>query len=542
MDEPEDSRQAEMLDAYLSALQAGQRPDREALLAACPELASALDCLERLKGLAPEVEEAPLLLGRPPREFGGYEILDEIGRGGMGVVYRARQVALDRIVALKMILGSQLASAEHVRRFQTEARSAARLRHPNIVPIHEVGEYCGQHFFAMEYIEGESLASRLAREPMKIETGVQIVAAVARAVAHLHREGLIHRDLKPGNILLDLEGRPYVTDFGLAKVLSADSQQTSTGVIAGTPSYMAPEQAACRQEAIGPASDIYSLGAILYEILTARPPFREQTPLETLLQVIDREPLLPRRLNRHVPRGLELICLRCLAKSPADRYASADELADDLERFLCGETLSVRPPSLVQGAAQWSRRKPALAGRLIAFVLFYAVETMTYLRAGVTAEFHVWVTGLLIAWTAGSIFCQRLLEDRRWATHAQYLWGMLDVTILLATMLLADGVASRLVVALPLLIAGAALWFRVRFVWFITGLALAAYGVLVIDFYQWRPSLQKHFDPSIERHVLFAVALLVMGTIVSYLVLRIRVLSSFYRSSRTARGRAIAEK
>lgn len=534
MDEPEDPRQAELLDAYLAALQAGGRPDRGALLAACPGLGSVLDCLERLEGLAPDPVGPSPSPPDVPRDFGGFEILGEIGRGGMGVVYRARQKALDRVVALKMILGSQLASADHVRRFQTEARAAARLRHPNIVPIHEVGEHCGQHYFAMEYIEGESLAARLARGPLEIAEGVQIVAAVARAVAHLHREGLIHRDLKPGNILLDWDGRPYVTDFGLAKMLTSDSRQTASGVITGTPNYMSPEQAACRHDDVGPASDVYSLGAILYEILTGRPPFREQTPLETLLQVIDREPQLPRRINRRVPRGLELICLRCLAKSPDGRYASADELADDLERFLCGETLTVRPPTVLQRITQWSRRKPALASRLIAFVLFYAVETMTYARGGVTAEFHTDVSLILLAWTAGSLVCQRLLEVRRWATYAQYLWGTLDVVMLLAIMLKADGVASRLVVAFPLLIAGAALWFHVRYVWFMTALALAAYGVLVVDFYHWRPELQMQFDTAIDRHVLFAVALLVMCTIISYLVLRIRVLSSFYRSSRTS--------
>jgi eukaryotic-like serine/threonine-protein kinase len=279
-DLPDDPELLNLLDAYLRQIQAGQPPDRDSVLRQRPELASMLACLDALESmaipsdqgdqgqvtLAFSPEEVPV-----PRDFGAYELLGEIGRGGMGVVYKARQRGLERVVAIKMILASHLASTEHVRRFQDEARAAASLRHPNIVHIHDVGQCHGQHFFTMEYIEGRSLAEHIALGRLEIDPAARLVAKVARAVHHLHQQGVVHRDLKPSNILLDHEGEPYVTDFGLAKFFAADSAVTATGVIAGTPCYMAPEQASGQRGQVGPACDIYSLGAILYELLTGRP-------------------------------------------------------------------------------------------------------------------------------------------------------------------------------------------------------------------------------------------------------------------------------
>ena len=275
----DDPQLADLLDNYLSQLHAGQRPDRAALLREHPGLAPTLKCLEALNGLVPAASDDFVEPPDPfddslPRDFGPYELLAEIGRGGMGVVYKARQKALDRTVAVKMILATHLASPEHIRRFQVEAWAAARVRHANIMQIHDVGQHHGQHFFTMEYIEGESLAQRIAHGPLDFEAVARLVTAVARAVDHLHAHGIVHRDLKPSNILLDCDGQPYVTDFGLAKVFVPGSEATATGVIAGTPSYMAPEQAAGRSAEVGPAADIYSLGAILYELLTGGPPFR----------------------------------------------------------------------------------------------------------------------------------------------------------------------------------------------------------------------------------------------------------------------------
>ena len=259
-----DDSSVKLLDAYLARLHAGERPDREAVLREHPELASALDCLDALEGLAPPALKHPTPdggadgtvppLGELPRDFGPYQLLREIGRGGMGVVYEARQKGLDRSVAVKMILAGHLASPEMVRRFQSEAKAAARLHHSNIVHIHDVGQVQGQDYFAMEYIDGRSLADQIARGPIDVAGAVRLVATVARAVEHLHQQGIVHRDLKPSNILIGPDGEPYVTDFGLAKVFVGGSEMTATGIIAGTPSYMAPEQAAGRRRGSEPRS------------------------------------------------------------------------------------------------------------------------------------------------------------------------------------------------------------------------------------------------------------------------------------------------
>ena len=536
---PEDERLIELLDSYLEQLQAGKRPDREKLLRENPELKSALQCLEALEGMASEpahpsdaashTAEFPSSVTILPCDFGAYELLEEVGRGGMGVVYKARQKSLDRLVAIKMILASHLASTEHVRRFQIEARAAARLRHPNIVHIHEVGQVHGQHYFAMEHIDGLSLAERLARGPMEFPAAVRLVAQVARAIGHLHREGIVHRDLKPSNILLDTDEQPYVTDFGLAKVFSASGDPTATGVIAGTPSYMAPEQAAGHNAEVGPASDIYSLGAILYELLTGRPVFREETPLDTLMQVLAGEPTPPRRVNAKIPRALELIVLKALARSPADRYASAEALAHDLERFLKGEAIEARPPHLLQRLWAWSRREPALASRLAALGVFYLAEWVNH-SLGLLGDIdHLRLSIIVGIWALSAVVFQQALRSQRWSLSARFVWGTMDAALLLTTLLVVGyGVVSSLLVGYPLLIVASGLWFRVRFVWYMTALSLLSYGILVLDFYFRRPYLQEDFKVGYDRHIIFVVSLVVLAGVVAYLVERVRALSSYY--------------
>ena len=262
------------------------------------------------------------------RYFGDYELLREIARGGMGVVYRARQVSLNRPVALKMILAGQLAGDDEVKRFHLEAEAAANLDHPGIVPIYEIGEHEGQHFFSMGFVEGTSLAAKVADGPLPPREAATLTMQVAEAVQFAHEKGVIHRDLKPANVLLDAQGQPKVTDFGLAKKLQADSGLTHTGQVMGTPSYMPPEQAEGKN--VGPAADVYALGAILYCLLTGRPPFQAATPMDTLMQVVGQDPVPVRQLNATVPRDLETICLKCLEKEPRRRYASARALAEDL--------------------------------------------------------------------------------------------------------------------------------------------------------------------------------------------------------------------
>jgi len=296
-------------------------------------------------------------VGTKLRYFGDYELLEEIARGGMGVIYKARQVSLNRIVAVKMILAGRLASDEDVQRFHKEAEAAANLHHPGIVAIHEVGKHEGQQYFSMDYVEGKSLAELVSEMPLPAARAASYVKATAEAIHYAHEQGTLHRDLKPSNVLVDASDNVRITDFGLAKRVQGDSSLTGTGAILGTPGYMPPEQAASKLHEIGPCSDVYSLGAILYELLTGRPPFRAETPIDTLMQVLEAEPAPPRLLNPKVPRDLETICLKCLQKEPRYRYRSAEELADDLRRFLNDEPIRARRVGRVERTWRWVRRQ-----------------------------------------------------------------------------------------------------------------------------------------------------------------------------------------
>ncbi len=303
----------------------------------------------------------------------GYELLEELGRGGMGVVYRARQTALDRLVALKMILAGPHAGPEERGRFRTEVEAAARLQHPHIVTVYEVGERDGVPFCAMELVAGGSLARALEGGPMQARAAAELAETVARAVQHAHDQGVLHRDLNPGNVLLGEGGAPKVTDFGLAKRLDRPAGHTRSGVPVGTPCYMAPELARGKGREVGPWTDVYGLGATLYEALTGRPPFQGDTPVETLAQVMYDDAVPPRRLRPGVPRDLEMICLKCLHKDPRGRYASARELADDLRRFLDDEPIRARPVGAGERAVKWARRRPAGAALLAVLVLVAVV-------------------------------------------------------------------------------------------------------------------------------------------------------------------------
>jgi eukaryotic-like serine/threonine-protein kinase len=303
------------------------------------------------------------------RYFGDYELIKEIARGGMGTVYRARQVSLNRPVALKLISAGALATPELVKRFQAEAELAASLTHPNIVPIFEIGQHDGQHYFSMGLIDGPSLRKHLNGHPMPTREAAALMATVARAVHYAHQRGVLHRDLKPSNIVLDRDGSPHLTDFGLAKLVEGQSTLTHTNAVLGTPSYMAPEQARGATKEVTTAADVYGLGAVLYETLTGSPPFAGGTSLETIRQVLDQEPRRPSLWNTAVDRDLETICLKCLEKEPERRYASADAVAADLDRWIRHEPIRARAITGPERALKWMNRKPATTALIAASCL-----------------------------------------------------------------------------------------------------------------------------------------------------------------------------
>ena len=546
MSDQHDEHSFHLLDGYVQDLHAGRQPDRAKFIAEHPELASYLDFLDGLEELAP-----PPPARRPPNPFdpdrtldenegaaktgdrtsptggeivGKYELLGEIGRGGMGVIYKARQIDLDRTVAIKMILASNLASRAQVERFAAEAKAMAKLHHPNVVRVHETGEHQGQQYFVMEYITGQSLAELSRHGMMPAERAARLVALIARAVQHLHEQGIVHRDLKPSNVLLDEQGQPYVTDFGLVKLVGS-SNVTTTGAIVGTPAYMAPEQAAGRPELVGPCSDVYALGAILYELLTGRPPYQGETPLDTLVQVIEGEPTRPRLLNPALARPLETICLKCLEKDPGERYVSAAALAQDLERVLEGDAVEARQPGLLHLLRRWARREPALVYRLGALGALMAVVQANYWLTGtVSWEVHVRVQCLAAAWMVTSVICQQLLKRERWTEIARLAWSGADA-ILLSVMLAFTGSQSTvLVIGYPFLIATSGLWFQVREVWFTTAVCEVTYLILILT----APAALFQYLP--HYHIIFMVTLALLGFVVAYQVQRIRVLNRYYEN------------
>jgi serine/threonine protein kinase len=316
----------------------------------------------------------------PPARIPGYELLGSLGRGGMGIVYKARQVSLNRIVALKMILSGEHVRPDALQRFYSEAKAVARLQHPNIVQIYEIGHSGAHPYFSLEYLEGGSLQEQLARISQTPHQAAQLMETLARAVYYAHRQGIIHRDLKPANSLLAADGTPKITDFGLAKQVEDDSSQTRTGAILGTPAYMAPEQAQGGGRAIGPAVDIYALGAVLYDLLTGRPPFEGITVLDTLQMVQFKDPVPPQRHQPSIPADLQTICLKCLHKAPARRYLTAQDLADDLRRFLDGQPIQARPTPLWERGLKWARRRPAQAALLAAGAAILIILIVALIR------------------------------------------------------------------------------------------------------------------------------------------------------------------
>jgi len=546
-----------LLDEYLSALHAGRAPDRAALLARRPDLAAALDCLEMLDRLAPPAtapepapSDAATLPGRSltmsGERVGKYVIERELGRGGMGVVYLARDTEMNRLVALKMILAGSMAGEEYLRRFQAEVRASAQLDHEGIVRVYDSGEFNGLPYLAMQYIAGPTLSEYLRRYRTDLDLAVRCAIRLARTVAYLHAHQVVHRDLKPANVLLQLapgspgDAREFppasrglydvkISDFGLAKMLAEDSGATRSGAIMGTPSYMAPEQARGESRSVGPAADVYALGAILYELLTHRPPFVGETSMATLMQVMGSEPISPRRLNPAIHRDLEAVCLKCLEKSPEARFASAAEVADALERHLKGEDVPSARPTPRQMAERWVRRNPALASRLAILVTCALVllgntvlgGSRIYSKSfGALKLEHL---GLVFAgWLGMSWLFQRLVRRQRGLEIVPYVWAAFDVGILTITLLLTDSLVSPIDIGYPLLIAASGLWLRERLVWFTSACCnLGYFGATLI-------LLSVSHREQVHRHVIFLAGMVTLTFLILHQVRRFTALSRYY--------------
>jgi serine/threonine-protein kinase len=567
LDNPSSPRLEAAIAEYLEALERGQAVDRDDLLGRYDDVAPDLQQFfvdhERMARLASPIREGHVrsLAARllPPaaetpgtvdgnartigldsssfalREgvrhaaglrIGEYEVIEELGRGGMGVVYKARHTRLNRVVALKMVLAGQFAAQDDLDRFHAEARAAAALEHAGIVPIFEIGDCQGQPYFSMALVEGRSLAQHLESGPLPSHFAARLLRKIVAAVAYAHAHGVIHRDLKPGNILLaigdDLDAcEPKITDFGLAKREGADSRLTASGQILGTPGYMPPEQAAGRLREIGPASDVYSLGAILYAMLTGRPPFSSENPVEVILQVLESEPTLPHVLRPDVPRELEWICLKCLEKNPADRYATADDLAADLDRFLRREPPEARALNFMQRSRRWMRRQPVLAWHLIGLgTLLTATQLIFIAHQARAVAYHVQVSSVLVLWMVACVAFQWLLNRRAAASWSHYFWSAADAAFLTALLALIAPPLGPLLAGYVVLICASGLFFQTRLVAFTTASVILAFACLMF--------LRPEETRPLHYALLFETALAITGFVAGYQVWRMGVLREYY--------------
>lgn len=452
----------------------------------------------------------------------GYHLMDELGRGGMGVVFKARQLSPERIVAVKMILSGQFASAQEIQRFRAEAEAAANLSHAGIVPIYEVGHFEGRHFFSMGYVEGRSLADVIQEGGLSFERIAELVLEIAQAMSHAHSVGIIHRDLKPSNILLDADNHPRVTDFGLAKRMDGNSDMTYSGQILGSPGYMAPEQASGRNDLVGEATDIYGLGAILYALLTGKPPFAASNMIDALDQICSMNPVSPRKLNWHVPRALETICLKCMHKTPSARYRSMKDLAADLESFLRHEPIRAKPLGIGERIVYWARRKPGLASQLACVILFFIYHAISsyIIHEEVSAQpwFRVTSVGCALAAATGAWFFQRMYEKPSTRQVAIYGWMTWNFLLLTSLLFLVKGAASPLSLVYLLLTAASATLYEKGLVGYTMSLAAIGYMTHVLVGATIRPDAAVDF----YQATCMMLTIIILGMIQYFVVRRIR--------------------
>jgi tRNA A-37 threonylcarbamoyl transferase component Bud32 len=490
------------------------------------EVQSLLEAHQRCAGFLQTIAGLPdreTPTGSLPRRFGEYELLAEMERGGMGIVYKARQRDPSRIVAVKMIRGGGLAGRVEVRRFRSEVAAAASLDHPNIVGVHEVGNHKGQLYYTMPFVEGVSLSTLVEQRRWHSPDGreaARVVAIAARAMQHAHEHGILHRDIKPGNILLDANGEPHILDFGLAKHFRIDNTLTTTGDVLGSPSYMAPEQAAGHANEATPSADIYGLGAVLYYLLTGRPPFAADSPLDVIRLVLEGEAALPRSVNSKIGADLERICLRCLEKNPEKRYESAGRLADDLERYLQGEAIPFPASTLRERLWVWTRKQPGLVLRGSGLVASAFVSEISYqIRGGSDPLQHYRIIAVIGLWLVGSLLCQKASARPAWAERARFAWATLDALSVTAILLLDEAVESGLIALYPALVALSGLWLRVPLVLLTTVLSELGYLLLVVTAVL---SGDVRLDQPLHWPVIVMVVLALEGLEVAYFVDRMR--------------------
>ncbi len=416
-----------------------------------------------------------------PKQLGPYEIIEEIDRGGMGIVYRARHTSLDRIVALKLIRSGELASDEEVQRFNTEAAAAASLNHPGIVPIYEVGMLQGYYYYTMAYIEGQSLSAILKEGPIEKDRALRILNKLCMAVEHAHNNGVYHRDLKPANVLIDANDQPIVIDFGLARVASRESDLTVTGQMLGTPAYMAPERAQGRVSP-GPGEDIYSLGAIAYYMFSGQPPFIGPSPFDVLLQVLDSEPPHPSQIAPGLDHHVDYLCLKAMRKDPVQRYLKAADMALDCQRLLQGEQIDIESRSITELLESWWNREPILVSHVCGIGATMLILILSFTIAGGNAEAFAYRMVLFGLWLVFSFVLQRWVRFAKHRDFASLTWTTLDVVLYTWLISFAEPPRSLLLIGYPMMIVASSLFYRKRFVAYTTACCILGFISLVLFF------------------------------------------------------------
>jgi len=455
-------------------------------------------------------------------ELPGYKVVAELGRGGMGVVFKARQLSPDRVVAVKMILSGQLASPQEIYRFRAEAEAAANLTHSGIVPIFEVGHHQGQHYFSMGLVEGRCLSDLIQEKRRMPKEVASIVLEIAKAMAHAHEMGVIHRDLKPSNILLDKDGCPKVTDFGLAKRVDVESDYTHSGQIIGSPGYMSPEQASGTAHKIDHRTDIYGLGAVMYALLTGKAPIEADNLFDAIDKICNTQPVPPRRIDRDCPKALETICLKCLHKVPTARYVDMRALAADLEAYLHNEPIRARPLNAIEKIIYWARQKPGLSSTLAVVVLFflYHVVLSYIIQEPISAQpwFRMFAVGIATITTLGAFIFQRLYERPRTRKRAIYGWMTWNTLTLSVLLIAISGSSSPMTLIYLLLVAASATLYEKGLVGYTMALATAGYLAQIgFDFF-----VRQDAPVDAYQAVCMLLSIVVLGMIQYFVVRRIR--------------------